>query len=79
MAWATATEKAIEAVAPTLTGVTCRRQQCRATLSASSEAALTEVMQKTESLRELDGATNVLFSRDGDGLQVSVAIMFDRD
>jgi hypothetical protein len=79
VAWANATEKAIHAVAPQLTDVTCRYQQCRGTVSAASEAALVEAMQKTDALRELDGATNVLLTRDGDGLKVTVALKFDRD
>ena len=64
-AWSSATEQAIAAVAPDLGDVTCKRMQCRATVSAATEtelAAKLDQLQSEESLRGLDGAQNVLLT-----------------
>lgn len=84
-AWAGATEQAIHAVAPQLTDVTCKRMQCRVTLTAASEAELveaTEKLQSDDSLKGLDGAEHILLTRpeQRDGTQVmKVYVRFDRD
>lgn len=47
--WATSTEAAIKLAAPDLTDVDCKARQCRATLTASSEA---ELMAKADKLSD---------------------------
>jgi hypothetical protein len=81
--WADATEKAIAAVAPELRDVSCRERQCRATLSAATEAelvALTNKLEQDDSLRSTD-ARNILLTetkRDGDKLAMTIYIRYDR-
>lgn len=83
--WAGATEQAIHAVAPQLTDVSCKRMQCRVTLTAASEAELveaTEKLQSDDSLKGLDGAQHIVLTRpeERDGKQaMKIYVRFDRD
>jgi hypothetical protein len=83
--WASATEQAIEAVAPQLTDVTCRRMQCRVTLTAASEAELvaaTDKLEADDSLRGIEGAQHILLSRpeqEGGKYAMKIYVRFDRD
>jgi hypothetical protein len=47
--WAANTEHAIEAVAPELSDVDCRQDQCRATLTAATQDELVAEAQKLDS------------------------------
>lgn len=84
-AWAGATEQAIHAVAPQLTDVSCKRMQCRVTLTAASEAELveaTEKLQSDDSLKGLDGAQHIVLTRpeERDGKHaMKIYVRFDRD
>lgn len=83
-AWAEATVKEINAVAPELKDVSCAQKQCRATLTAASQDELvekTDRLQTEESLRQLD-ARGVLLSgapeqKDG-AYKVTLYVKFDR-
>jgi len=82
-AWAEATVKEIEAVAPELKDVACRQHQCRATLTAASQdelVAKTDKIQSEDSLRQLD-ARGVLLSspeqKDGT-YKLTLYVKFDR-
>jgi hypothetical protein len=83
-AWANATVKEINAVAPELADVSCANKQCRATLSAATQdelVAKTDRLQSEDSLRQLD-ARGVLLSgapeqKDG-AYKVTVYVKFDR-
>jgi hypothetical protein len=83
-AWASATEQAIAAVAPDLGDVTCKRMQCRVTVSAATEtelAAKLDQLQSEESLRGLDGAQNVLLTApaaSGGTTTMKVYVRFER-
>ncbi len=84
-AWANSAEQSIEAVAPQLTDVTCKQMQCRVTLTAASEAELvdaTEVLQREDSLRGLDGVQHIILTRaeQRDGTHaMKIYVRFDRD
>lgn len=63
-AWADAQEKTIRAVAPDVSDVTCRQQQCRVTLGAATMEELvarTEKLQREDSLRSTE-AKSILLS-----------------
>lgn len=82
-AWAEATTKEIQAVAPELKDVTCHQKQCRATLSAATQdelVAKTDKIQSEDSLRQLD-ARGVLLSspeqKDGT-YKLTLYVKFDR-
>lgn len=84
-AWASSAEQAIEAVAPELTDVTCKRMQCRVTLSAASEAELvaaTDKLQGEDSLRGVDGVQHIILTRaeQRDGKHaMTIYVRFDRE
>ena len=82
-AWAEATEQAVRAVAPELTDITCRQQQCRATLHGATEHELVtkaEQLQSEDSLRNLDARGVVLTAPEKhDGkLAMKIYVKFDR-
>lgn len=83
--WARVTEQAIEAVAPQLSDVTCKRMQCRVTLTAASEAELvaaTDRLAAADSLRGLEGAQHIILSRpaqQGGKYTMKIYVRFDRD
>jgi len=82
-AWADATEKAINAVAPQLANVTCRQTQCQATLSGASTdelAKLTDVIQAPDVLPSTE-AKNVLLTApvtEGGKTSMTIYIRYDR-
>lgn len=82
-AWASATEKAIAAVAPELTSIECRQSHCRATLTGASDPELvarTEKIQEPEGLPSTD-AKSVLLSAPEvvDGKRVmTIYVRYDR-
>lgn len=63
-AWADSQEKTIRAVAPDVSDVVCRQQQCRVTLGAATMEELvarTEKLQREDSLRSTE-AKSILLS-----------------
>lgn len=83
--WANSAEQSIEAVAPQLTDVTCRHMQCRATLTAASEAdlmAATDKLQADDSLRSIEGLQSIKLTqpeqRDGK-FAMRLYVRFNRD
>jgi hypothetical protein len=81
--WADATEKAITAVAPQLSAVSCRASQCQATATAASVeelATLTDKLQEPDALPSTE-AKNVLLtapSTDGGKASMTIYIRYDR-
>lgn len=81
--WADATEQAIEAVAPQLANVTCRRTQCQATIAAASPdelARLSDKIQDPDALPSTD-AKHVLLTApvtDGGKTSMTIYIRYDR-
>jgi hypothetical protein len=82
-AWASATEQAIKAVAPELTGIECHQTQCQAVVTAASPdalAQLTDKLQGPDALPSTD-AQNVLLTAPvtGDGkTSMTIYIRYDR-
>jgi hypothetical protein len=83
--WANSAEQSIEAVAPQLADVTCRHMQCRATITAASEAELgaaTDKLQGEDSLRGIDGVQSIKLTqpeqRDGK-FAMRLYVRFNRD
>jgi hypothetical protein len=83
--WANSAEQSIAAVAPQLTDVTCRRMQCRATLSAATGPELieaTDKLQADESLRGIEGLQSIKLTqpveRDGK-IVMRLYVRFNRD
>lgn len=82
--WATNTERAIKALAPELTNVDCKQRQCRATLTAASEAELvskTDKLSEEDSLRGTPNARHVLLTapKTIDGkLTMEIYVQYDR-
>ena len=78
------TEQAIRAVAPQLHDVTCRYNQCRATLSARSEAELVtavDKLQTPESLLGVQEAKSIKLTqpvKQDSGYAMTIYIRFDR-
>jgi hypothetical protein len=83
--WANSAEQSIEAVAPQLRDVTCRHMQCRATLTAASEAELmaaTDKLEADDSLRAIDGLQSIKLTRpeQRDGkFAMRLYVRFNRD
>jgi len=82
--WAINTERAIKALAPELTNVDCKQRQCRATLTAATEAELvakTDKLSNEDSLRGTPKAKHVLLSApttvDGK-LTMQIYVQYDR-
>jgi hypothetical protein len=83
--WADSAEQTIEAVAPQLHDVSCRRMQCRATLTASTEAELMAAIDKLseqDSLQGVDGLRSIKLTqpeqRDGK-VAMRLFVQFNRD
>jgi hypothetical protein len=83
--WASSAEQSIDAVAPQLRDVTCRHMQCRATLTAATEAELmtaTDKLQSDDSLRGIEGVQSIKLTqpeqRDGK-LVMRLFVRFNRD
>jgi hypothetical protein len=84
-AWASSAEQSIHAVAPQLTAVTCKRLQCRATLTAVNETemmAAIDKLQADDSLRSIDDMQNIKLTQpqpQNGTLAMTLYIRFDRD
>jgi hypothetical protein len=83
--WANSAEKTIEAVAPQLADVACRHMQCRATVTAASEAELMaaiDKLQEEDSLRGVEGLQSIKLTqpeqRDGK-VAMRLYVRFNRD
>lgn len=81
--WAVNTERAIKAAVPDLTDIDCKQSQCRATLTATSEA---ELVTKADRLSEDDSlrgtnAKNVLLTAPTSAngtLSMKIYVTYDR-
>lgn len=81
--WAANTERAIRAAVPDLTDIDCKQSQCRATLTAASEA---ELVSKADRLSEDDSlrgtkAKNVLLTAPTSAngtLSMKIYVTYDR-
>jgi len=82
--WAPNAERAVRAVAPELKDLTCKRDQCRATVVATSEAELVgavDRLQTPESLLGVPEAKSLKLTQPvkGDnGYAMTIYIRFDR-
>jgi hypothetical protein len=84
-AWAGSAEQSIHAVAPQLTDVTCKRMQCRATLTAANEhdmMAAVDNLQANDALPSIDGMTAIKLTQpepQNGSLVMTLYVRFDRE